>query len=78
MAPELLEDPEGDVAVRSTKYSDIYSFGGIMLLVCLRKFQSPIGLLTGAPLLGSHRKSPLLLLPQGGSSHQVYIQREEA
>jgi hypothetical protein len=77
MAPELLEDPEDGVAVRSTKYSDIYSFGGIMLLVCLGNFQSPMGLLTGAPLLGSHRKSPLLL-PQGGSSHQVYIQREEA
>jgi serine/threonine protein kinase len=35
MAPELFGNSDDDVAVRSTKYSDIYSFGGIMLQVCL-------------------------------------------
>jgi serine/threonine protein kinase len=33
MAPELLGESEGDQPVRPSKYSDIYSFGGIMLQV---------------------------------------------
>lgn len=35
MAPELLGDPEDGATVWPTKYSDIYSFGGIMLEVRL-------------------------------------------
>jgi serine/threonine protein kinase len=35
LAPELLGEPEDDLPVQPSKYSDIYSFGGIMLHVCL-------------------------------------------
>ena len=38
LAPELLGDPEDELPVRPSKYSDIYSFGGIMLQVCLGTF----------------------------------------
>jgi hypothetical protein len=41
MAPELFGAPEDGVAVRPTKYSDIYSFGGIMLQVCLGILNPP-------------------------------------
>jgi len=39
LAPELLGQPENDLPIRPNKHSDIYSFGGIMLHVCLSKFQ---------------------------------------
>ncbi|KAJ8593427.1 kinase-like protein [Rhizopogon salebrosus TDB-379] len=37
MAPELLGEPEDDKPVRPSKYSDIYSFGSIMLQVLTSK-----------------------------------------
>ncbi|OAX34500.1 WD40 repeat-like protein [Rhizopogon vinicolor AM-OR11-026] len=37
LAPELCGDPEDEVPVRPSKYSDIYSFGGIMLQVLSSK-----------------------------------------
>ncbi|KAJ8593174.1 kinase-like protein, partial [Rhizopogon salebrosus TDB-379] len=37
LAPELLGDPGDDLPVRPTKYSDTYSFGGIMLQVLTSK-----------------------------------------
>jgi len=33
LAPELLEESETGMPVKPSKHSDIYSFGGIMLLV---------------------------------------------
>jgi serine/threonine protein kinase len=33
LAPELLGDPDNELPIRPTKYSDVYSFGGIMLQV---------------------------------------------
>jgi serine/threonine protein kinase len=35
LAPELLELPENDSYVQPNKCSDIYSFGGVILQVCL-------------------------------------------
>jgi len=40
MAPELLGQSNGDLPVCPSKYSDIYSFGGIMLQVCLTNYQA--------------------------------------
>ncbi|OAX34501.1 kinase-like protein [Rhizopogon vinicolor AM-OR11-026] len=37
LAPELFGDPEDELPVRPSKYSDIYSFGGIMLQVLSSK-----------------------------------------
>jgi len=41
LAPELLGEPEDDLPVRPSKRSDIYSFGGVMLHVCLQHFLYP-------------------------------------
>lgn len=38
LAPELLGEPEDELPVRPSENSDIYSFGGIMLQVHLKKF----------------------------------------
>jgi len=38
MAPELLEQREDGSPGRPSKQSDIYSFGGLMLQVCLKNF----------------------------------------
>ena len=40
MAPELLDQPDDDAPVRPSELSDIYSFGGIMLHVCLVNFHT--------------------------------------
>jgi len=40
LAPELLGESEDDVPVRPRKWSDIYSFGNIMLNVCLWKLST--------------------------------------
>jgi serine/threonine protein kinase len=42
LAPELLGDLQDKSPVRPTKHSDIYSFGGIMLHVCLGNFHLPM------------------------------------
>jgi serine/threonine protein kinase len=41
LAPELLGHPENELPVRPSKHSDIYSFGGIMLQVCVGNYLSP-------------------------------------
>jgi serine/threonine protein kinase len=43
MAPELLRQAENDSHVRPNKCGDIYSFGGVILQVCLtlRNYQTP-------------------------------------
>jgi serine/threonine protein kinase len=41
MAPERFEEREDGLPVRPSKQSDIYSFGGIMLLVCLLSGEVP-------------------------------------
>ncbi|KAJ8582916.1 kinase-like protein, partial [Rhizopogon salebrosus TDB-379] len=41
LAPELLEPSGNDMPVRPSKHSDVYSFGGIMLLVCLEASSQP-------------------------------------
>jgi hypothetical protein len=38
MAPELIGNPDDGLLVRPGEYSDIYSFGGIMLQVCRSDF----------------------------------------
>jgi hypothetical protein len=49
LAPELLGDPGDDLPVRPTKYSDTYSFGGIMLQVCPMNFILCNEIVTFAP-----------------------------
>jgi len=38
LAPELLGQPDDELPVRPSESSDIYSFGGVMLLVCPTNF----------------------------------------
>jgi serine/threonine protein kinase len=39
LAPELLGQSDNDLPVRPSEHSDIYSFGGIMLQVCLTNYE---------------------------------------
>jgi hypothetical protein len=59
MAPELLGEREDGSPVRPSKESDVFSFGGIMLQVCLENFRRPTSLL--APILGPHQQNSLFL-----------------
>jgi serine/threonine protein kinase len=60
MAPERFEEREDELPVRPSKQSDIYSFGSIMLLVCLGS-SNPASLLTR--FLGPHQQKSLSLYP---------------
>ncbi|KAG1724435.1 kinase-like protein, partial [Suillus paluster] len=46
LAPELLGEPDNELPTRPSKYSDIYSFGGIMLHVCLGNLRPPTDVIT--------------------------------
>jgi hypothetical protein len=74
MAPELF-GKQGS-PVRPTKQSDIYSFGGIMLLVCTEALTRRAGMLTR--LLGPHRENSLSLCLIWASHHLDQIMLREA
>ena len=58
MAPELLEEREDGSPVRPSRQSDIFSFGGIMLQVCLRNFR-PLDKIINPAFRSSPTKFPI-------------------
>jgi hypothetical protein len=67
MAPELFEQRDDGLPVRPSKQSDIYSFGGIVLLVRLGDLSSFKFLIWS---LGSYQQVSLLLYRKSASCLQ--------